>query len=329
MTKKWALLGLLAAGLASCLVIVPFIGGDYYAHIGILVFTNIVLVVGYRLLCLTGLYSFCHITFFAIGAYTSALLSTKVGFPVWFCFLASGVVAAFFSVALIIPAARVRGVYFFLVTFGFLGAMESVFLHWTSLTGGDAGILVEATLIGTGSQTQDYFMILAFTLITILVMYRIERSRFGRELAPIGSAEGLAAVSGINILKSRVFAFAIGAGFAGFAGSLFAHDAAYISSNNFSMWGTIYILVWLAVGGARKMWGPIVGAIAMTLIAELLRMSGIWQALFYSAVLLIVVMAMPQGIVGLVDTIRARIARRGSAPGDDQPAVDGLIEGSG
>jgi ABC-type branched-subunit amino acid transport system permease subunit len=136
-------------------------------------------------------------------------------------------------------------------------------------------------------------------------------------------------VSGINVLKSRVFAFAIGAGFAGFAGSLFAHDAAYISSNNFSMWGTIYILVWLAVGGARKMWGPIVGAIAMTLIAELLRMSGIWQALFYSAVLLIVVMAMPQGIVGLVDTIRARIARRGSAPGDDQPAVDGLIEGSG
>jgi branched-chain amino acid transport system permease protein len=180
MTKKWALLGLLAAGLAACLVIVPLIGGDYYIHIGILVFMNIVLVVGYRLLCLTGLYSFCHITFFAIGAYTSALLSTKVGFPVWLCFLASGAVAAFFSVALIIPAARVRGVYFFLVTFGFLGAMESVFLHWTSLTGGDAGILVEATLIGTGSQTQDYFMILAFTLITILVMYRIERSRFGR-----------------------------------------------------------------------------------------------------------------------------------------------------
>jgi branched-chain amino acid transport system permease protein len=323
---NWGILGLLVAGLAVVLAIVPFVGGDYYAHIGILVFTNIVLVLGYRLLCLTGLYSFCHITFFAIGAYTSALLSSRVGLPVWFCFLAAGVVAAFFSVALIIPAARVRGVYFFLVTFGFLGAMESVFLHWTSFTGGDAGVLVDKPIIGTGTQTQDYFVILAFVLVTILIMYRIERSRYGRELAPIGSAEGLAAVSGINILKSRVFAFAIGAGFAGFAGSLFAHDAAYISSNNFSMWGTIYILVWLVVGGTRKMWGPIVGATAMTLIAELLRMSGIWQALFYSGVLLLVVLAMPQGIVGVVDKLRARLAKGGGtddfAPVGDLPSPE-------
>ena len=111
-------------------------------------------------------------------------------------------VAALFSAALIIPAARVRGVYFFLVTFGFLGVMESVFLHWTSFTGGDAGILVYTPIIGTGTQTQDYFVILAFAVVTVIVMYRIERSRFGRELAPIGSAEGLAAVSGINVLKT-------------------------------------------------------------------------------------------------------------------------------
>ena len=93
-------------------------------------------------------------------------------------------------------------------------------------------------------------------MITVLFMYRIERSRFGRELAPIGSAEGLASVSGINVLRNRVLAFAIGAAFAGFAGSLFAHDAAYIAPTNFTMWGTIYILVWLVIGGARKMWGP-------------------------------------------------------------------------
>ena len=283
---RWAIIGVLAAGLAVLLGLVPFVGGDYYAHIGILLFLNITLVLGYRLLCLTGLYSFCHITFFAVGAYTSALLSSKLEYPVWICFIAAGIVAALFSAALIIPAARVRGVYFFLVTFGFLEVMNSVFLHWSSVTGGDAGILVFAPIIGTGTQTQDYFVILAFAVITVIVMYRIERSRFGRELAPIGSAEVLASVSGINVLRNRVLAFAIGAGFAGFAGSLFAHDAAYISANNFSMWGTIYILVWLVVGGSRQMWGPIVGAVAMTLIAEFLRMSGILQALFYSGVLL-------------------------------------------
>lgn len=325
---RWALLGVLVAGLATIIVMVPFVGGDYYAHIGVLVFLNVVLVLGYRLLSLTGLYSFCHITFFAIGAYTSALLSSKLGVPVWLCFLAAGAMAALISVLLMLPAARVRGVYFFLVTFGFLGVMDSVFLHWTSLTGGDAGVLVGATIIAAGTQAQDYFVILAFTLISILVFYRIDRSRFGRELAPIGSAESLAAVSGINILKTRLLAFSIGAGFAGLGGSLFAHHSAYISSNNFSMWGTIYILVWLAVGGVRRMWGPIVGAVAMTLIAELLRMSGIWQALFYSVVLLLAMMVMPQGIVGLADTVKARLAKRGARAAQGPPPADGLAEGS-
>jgi branched-chain amino acid transport system permease protein len=325
---RWSVLGLMSAGLAVLVFCVPFVGGDYYAHIGILVFLNVTLVLGYRLLCLTGLYSFCHITFFGIGAYTSALLSSKLEYPVWICFIAAGIVAALFSMALIIPAARVRGVYFFLVSFGFLGVMESVFTHWTALTGGDAGVVVFAPIIGVGSQTQDYFVILAFAVITVLVMWRIERSRFGRELAPIGSAEGLAAVSGINVLRNRVLAFAIGAAFAGFAGSLFAHDAAFIAPGNFSMWGTIYILVWLVIGGPRKMWGPIVGAVAMTLIAEALRMSGILQALFYAGVLLVSVMAMPQGIVGLVDTIRAALAGSRGADEADTPSTGGLVEGS-
>jgi branched-chain amino acid transport system permease protein len=317
-----------AVGLAVLVGLVPFLGGDYYAHIGILVFLNVTLVLGYRLLCLTGLYSFCQITFFGIGAYTSALLSSKVGYPVWICFIAAGVVAALFSMALIIPAARVRGVYFFLVSFGFLGVMDSVFTHWTSLTGGAAGVVVLAPIIGVGSQTQDYFVILAFAVITVLIMYRIERSRFGRELAPIGSAEGLASVSGINVLRNRVLAFAIGAAFAGFAGSLFAHDAAYISPSNFSMWGTIYILVWLVVGGVRRMWGPLLGAVIMTLIAEYLRMSGILQALFYAGILLLVVMVMPQGIVGLVDYIRAKTSRTGGPGEDDARPTDAAVEGS-
>jgi branched-chain amino acid transport system permease protein len=317
-----------AVGLAVLVGLVPFLGGDYYAHIGILVFLNVTLVLGYRLLCLTGLYSFCQITFFGIGAYTSALLSSKVGYPVWICFIAAGVVAALFSMALIIPAARVRGVYFFLVSFGFLGVMDSVFTHWTSLTGGAAGVVVLAPIIGVGSQTQDYFVILAFAVITVLIMYRIERSRFGRELAPIGSAEGLASVSGINVLRNRVLAFAIGAAFAGFAGSLFAHDAAYISPSNFSMWGTIYILVWLVVGGVRRMWCPLLGAVIMTLIAEYLRMSGILQALFYAGILLLVVMVMPQGIVGLVDYIRAKTSRTGGPGEDDARPTDAAVEGS-
>lgn len=316
--RKWLLVGLPVVVLVAFLGVFPLFGGGYYSHIALLVFLNITLALGYRLLCLTGLYSFCHITFFGVGAYTSALLSTKVGLPVWLCFLAAGLMAAVFSTLLIVPAARVRGVYFFLVSFGFLGVMDSVFTHWTSLTGGDAGIVGIPSLIGSGTTTQDYYVVLAFAAVTIFIMYRLEKTRFGRELMPIGNAEGLAAVSGINVLKNRVVAFGIGAAFAGFAGSLFAHDAAFIAPGNFTMWGTIYILVWLVIGGQRKMWGPIAGAVVMTLVAEFLRMSGMLQALFYAAALLLAVMAMPQGFVGVVDRLRARRAR-GSEGGPDEP----------
>ena len=328
---RWAVIGVLAAGLAVVLGLVPFVGGNYYAHIGILVFLNITLVMGYRLLCLTGLYSFCHITFFAIGAYTSALLSTRLGYPVWLCFIAAGVVAALFSMALIIPAARVRGVYFFLVTFGFLEVMNSVFLHWSSLTGGDAGIArlradhrhghPDAGLLRRPGlrphHRADHVPAGEVAL----------RPRAGAHRQRRGTGRRSAAST---CFKNRVLAFAIGAAFAGFAGSLFAHDAAYISANNFSWWGSVYILVWLVIGGERKMWGPIVGAVLMTLVAEGLRMSGILQALFYSGALLLTVMAMPQGIVGLVDTIRAQ-----GAAGHGRPVTKSatrrstsLVEGS-
>jgi branched-chain amino acid transport system permease protein len=302
--------------------VLPMFAGGYYTHVAILVFLNITLALGYRLLCLTGLYSFCHITFFAVGAYTSALLSAKLGAPVWLSFLAAGAVAALAAMILIVPAARVRGVYFFLVSFGFLGAMDSVLTHWTSLTGGDAGVIGIPSLVGQGTPQQDYFIVLAFALATIFIMHRIERSRFGRELTPIGNAERLAAVSGINVLKNRVLAFAIGGAFAGFAGSLFAHDSGFIAPTNFTMWGTIYILVWLVIGGQRKMWGPIAGAVLMTLIGEKLRDYGMWQALFYSGALLVAIMAMPHGIVGLVDTIKGRFGKSetGPRPGAGEPA---------
>jgi branched-chain amino acid transport system permease protein len=322
--RKWLYASLPTLVVAVFLGVFPTFGGNYYTHILILIFLNITLVLGYRLLCLTGLYSFCHISFFAIGAYTSALLSTKAGFPVWLAFIASGFVAAFFSVLLIMPAARVRGVYFFLVSFGFLGVMDSVFTNWTSLTGGSAGVVGIPSLIGAGTFTEDYYLILAFAVIAVVVMYRLEKTRFGRELMPIGQAEGLAAVSGINVLKDRVLAFSIGAALAGFAGSLFAHDAAFIAPTNFTMWGTIYILVWLVIGGQRKIWGPIAGAVVMTLIAEFLRNYGMWQALFYSVALLLAILAMPQGIVGVVDKLRAHTAKGADVGPDDSALAKGL-----
>lgn len=288
-------------------LVLPWFSGAYYAHIFILVFLNIILAMGYRLLYVTGLGSFCHVTFYGIGAYASAIFAIKLGLPFGICFLAAGLMAAVIAGLIGLPAVTTRGPYFFLISFAFWAVMDSVFKHWISMTGGATGLRGIPPIMGFGSVTPYYYITMVLAALTALIMYRLDRSRFGAELLAIGDADDLAEAIGINVVRHRVLAFVIGALFAGFAGSIYVHYAGFIAPANFSLWSTIYILVWCVVGGERKLWGPIAGATLLTLIAELLRMSGTLQAILYSAALLIVVMTMPRGIVGLVDTLRERL----------------------
>ena len=288
------------------LLLLPLFGGNYQLHILILIFLNISLALGFRLLFVTGLVSFCHITFYAIGAYASAAATVKFGLPIGVGFLLGGVIAALASIALIVPAARVRGSYFFLLSFAFLGVLDTIFKNWKNVTGGTSGIAGIPPIMGFETTTPYYYIIMAFSAVTVFIMYRIYKSRFGAELMAIGEDDGLAGVVGISVLKHRTIAFAIGALFAGFAGSLYAHYDSFIAPTSFSMWPSIYIIIWCVVGGARTFWGPIAGAILMTLIAEGLRMAGTTQAIFYSVALLIVMMAMPEGISGLVQNLRVK-----------------------
>ena len=312
----------------SLLLALPWFGRAYYTHIFILVFLNITLALGYRLLYVTGLVSFCHVTFYAIGAYTSAILAMKLGLPFGICFLVGGIAAAATAAFLILVTSRARGAYFFLISFSFLGVMNTVFMQWRGMTGGASGIPDIPPIMGFTTVTPYFYIILAFTAVTIFIMYLFDRSRFGSELMAIGEAEDLAEVIGIDVLRHRMVAAAIGALFAGFAGSLFAHYESFIAPASFPMWTAIYILSWCVIGGVRKFWGPIVGAVLMTAISEYGRMMGAMHAIFYAAVLLAVIMAMPNGIVGLVDTLRTRFGRRQYLGGDTKlgagppPVVD-------
>ena len=138
------------------------------------------------------------------------------------------------------------------------------------------------------------------------ILYRLDRSRFGDELMAIGDSFDLPEAIGINVIRHKIIAFAIGAFFAGLAGSIYAHYIGFISPKSFGLWPTVYIFAWVIVGGERKLWGPIAAAILLTLVAEGLRISGAWQAILYSIILLTAIMTMPHGIVGLVDILRSR-----------------------
>jgi len=306
------MLGAIIAILAF-LIAFPWFSGDYYAHILILVFLNVVLAVGYRLLYVTGLGSFCHATFYAIGGYTSSLLAMRLGLPYALCLLAAGLVPVIFAIAIGWPSMRVKGAYFFLATFAFFMVMDSVFRHWTSLTNGAMGLINIPGIAPIGTLKPYYYLSIGLMVFTILIMYRLDRSRFGAELLAIGDDEELAKSVGINVAVTRVIAFSIGAMFAGFAGSIYASYISFISPASFSLLSTIFILIWVVIGGSRKLWGPIAGAVTMTLFAELLRMSGTLQAILYAIVLLAAIMLIPQGMVGLVDRLRERKGRHGES----------------
>lgn len=292
------------------LLALPLFGGKFYTHVFIQLFLNVTLAVGMRLLYVTGQVSFCHVTFYAIGAYTSGLLATKLGLPFAIGFLAGGLTAAVTANLLMLAIARVKGVYFFLVSFGFLGVMDSMFKYWRPITGGVSGLQNIPPIMGLTTVMPYYYIIMTFAALTVFIMYRLDKSRFGAEIMAIGEAEELAEVNGINVFRYRVLAFTIGALFAGFAGSLFAHYSTFIAPATFSMWFTIFILIWVVVGGPQKFWGPVAGTVLMTAITEFLRMSGILQALLYAAILLTVIMVMPRGIVGMVDALRGRLGGR-------------------
>ena len=290
----------------------PLFGSMFYVHVFIVVFLNVILASSFRPFYVTGLVSLCHGTFYAIGAYASALLAVRLGLPFWVCFLAAGMVPALIAALFAWPAVRAKGAYFFIVSFAFFMVMFSVMQHWFSLTRGVEGIRNIPPMMGLTTVTPYYYLGLAVVAVTVLVMYRLDRSRFGRELQAIGDDEDLAEVVGINVVKHRVIAFAIGAVFAGFAGSIYAHYIRFIVPNSFPLWTTIYIFIWCFLGGGQKVWGPIAGAILLTFAAELLRLTGSTQALLYAGVLFVAVMAMPNGIVGLVDTLRTTFGGPGT-----------------
>jgi len=298
------------------LLTLPLFIGQFYMNVLIIVFLNVILATSYRLLYVTGLVSFCHISFFAIGAYTSAALATNLGLPFGVCFLAAGVMPAIIAAAFAWPAVRARGAYFFIITFALFLVIFVVTKHWESVTQGVRGIHGIPPVMGFTTVMPYYYIALVVTAFTIFAMYRLDRSRFGRELLAIGDSDDLAEVIGINVVRHRITSFAKGEILAGFAGSINSHYIRFICPESFPMWNTLYILIWCFLGGARKVWGPVAGAVLLTLIAELLRLTGVLQALFYAAALLTVVMTMPHGIVGLVDTLRTRFGRAEYLGGD-------------
>lgn len=309
--KRVQLLGLIV--FIVLLALVPVMTRDpYYLDILIRIAFYIALGAGIWLVMSMGLITSAHAAFVGIGAYTSALLVMNLGWSFWVAIIAAGLMAALVALVIGFPVLRLSGVYFVIVTLAFGEVMRLLWIGWEGLTKGAPGIRgIPAPntislpglpdIVFASANASYYYLMFVIALVTMLVIYRLSRSRIGLTLRSIEQAAILAQHSGISIMNYRILAFVVACFFAGVAGSFYAHYFRFISpeAESFILHGSLYMIVYVVVGGAGSIAGPVVGPFILIPIAEALRSFREYLPIVYGAILIVVVMFMPEGLVNL------------------------------
>jgi branched-chain amino acid transport system ATP-binding protein/branched-chain amino acid transport system permease protein len=303
-----------AAALAVALLIaMPLLfGGTYFTFLGIIVFIYAIVAIGLNILTgYAGQFSLGHAAFMAMGAYTTALLTKALspipffahtGLHIWLGIVCGTVAAALFGVVLAIPALRVRGPYLAMVTIAFGWVVWKILQEWVSVTGGDLGISsIPKPQIGSFrlDTRHFYYIVLALFLAALAMQQRLIASPFGKRVRAIKFNEIALSSVGIDVYRLKVLVFVISAAFAGFGGTLFAHQQNYISPDNFQFFSSVFFLLAVLFGGAGTMLGPLIGASVLILLPEMLHSFDKYRLIVFGCMILLTLYFLPRGIMGL------------------------------
>ena len=300
---RWALTG----GLALILLIYPFIFTGFRTHVGTLVLLTTIGATGFHLILRVGLVSLGHAAFAGIGGYTSAILMKNYGMPWPICFLGAGVSAAVMALLIGPIVLRLKGVYFVLITFTLGEILRLIFNDWQSVTGGANGIShIPPPWPALQNTTSYYYLALVMSAATMLFASRLLSSDFGRKIDAIRESESLAEANGIPVFATKVAVFIIGCTLAGLQGSLQAHFIRLISPLSYSFQESLNFLVMNVVGGTHSLAGPLIGSIFLVALPEFLRGWVEYQFVIYGVILVIVMAALPGGLVELWQIISRR-----------------------
>jgi len=254
------------------------------------------------LLGMSGQISLGHAAFYAIGAYVVGILTTKLDWSVWTTLPLAGVIAGVAGVLLAIPALRVRGPYLAMVTIAFGFVVEQGAAEWEGLTGGWNGVLgiPLPSLFGFDfSEREMAFLVLCFTVLSLYLYARLSASPWGKAMRAVRDSEIASQSIGLDPTLIRVTAFAISAIATGFAGGIFASVTNFISPESFPFFQSILFLLVVMIGGADRLLGPLVGALVVVLLPEILSFLAQYRLLFVGLLLLLVLRLAPGGFVGL------------------------------
>ncbi len=262
-----------------------------------------------------GQLSLAQAAFWGVGAYTSAILTTQFGLPVWAGMFAAFFVAAFFGVLLGIPTLKLSGHYLAMATIGFGIILQLILVNAIWLTRGSDGITqIPSPWIGSLELRApgDFYYVAAVSLVLFTWgAIHLKNSRVGRAFLAIRENEMAAGTAGVDTTYYKILAFALSAGYAGFGGWLFAHSCShYISPDTFSFDESVIILVMAVLGGSGSAIGSIVGATLLTLLPEMLRFLKDSYMMFYAAGIVAIMIFMPSGIAGLVQSMPVSLRLR-------------------
>jgi branched-chain amino acid transport system permease protein len=303
---------ILAASIAAALA-VPIVAHDGYIiqllNIAIL---NAIVVLGLNFVTgWAGQINFGQAAFYGLGAYTTAI-ATKSGLP-WITtpFLSAVVVIAA-SLMLGLPTMRLRTYYLAMTTIGFGEIIRLIIVHWEPVTGGTSGLRaipgISVFGVGPQGQTQHYYLLLATLALAVTIAMRIRHSALGRAMIATRDSEIAAEQSGVDTTRTKLFAFMIGAVYAGLAGCLYASSIRFISPDSFSGTQAILLMTMLIVGGMGSIAGSISGAIALTLLPEALRFLGQWYLVLYGLGVIAVIVLAPGGLASVASLSQWRRA---------------------
>lgn len=280
---------------------------------------NVILAQSYRLMTTTGDWTLCHYILMGVGAYATGILAKKFGVPFYFAMPIAGIITVAVSLLLAVPLSRTIGFAFFIASFALGEFIRHVWLKFHFPFGGARGVngIPKLELGQPGDwyfvdfweSINFYFFTLIFTVIVLIVLYRIDRSRLGNIWKSIYADSDLCESIGIEVARYRVMIFCVAGFFAGIAGSLLAYQIGSIDPHNFEMVEMVYLIIWVVVGGVKTFWGPLIGVLAMSLVFELSRPLQEWRPLLFGLILIVFLVYLPGGLETLIPRCKSFLLR--------------------
>ncbi len=293
--NKWVKLGF-CGGVILILAVLPLLLGSLYTvHIITLSFVYIVASVSLRTIAISGQFPLAHAAFMGIGAYLSGMASRWLGWSPWFTIPLAALITSFIGMLFGYPFSRLRALYYAMGSLFFGVGVIQIISAGGVWTGGYSGLTGIHPLL-TGSRIQYYYFFLALALVSVTALYRFEYCRIGMNLKAIAQSYMVASSVGINESRYKILAVGVGSFFVGLIGAAYAHYNLVMSPTSFDLSATLWIVMYVLIGGINSFTGPIIGTAILFLIPEFFRGLKIYSPYISAGILLIVVYLMPQGL---------------------------------